>query len=175
MATLVLLIAPVKIPANQIKSAEAKRSSQPRLELLFDEEKDFYDVYSTLLEKKGPRPSGWMIVQETKGFELCAKPGPDHDAIYRPITDDYLLKRGKTLLLERKFRLPEYKLVAPEEWTPNRKNIAVFSPVGFNRDRSRAAVCYWTDNSGTCSLLVKNNGGWQMDLSWRGSACVWAA
>jgi hypothetical protein len=141
-----------------------------------EEEKESYDIYSTLLQIKDPKVAGWKIIQETRAFELCLKPAPDQDAIYRPIIDDYVLKNRKTLVLERKFKLPQYTLAAPEEWTRSiNPRISVFSAVGFNPDRTHAAVCFWAHNGGTCSILIKAKGTWQIDRDWRGGRCGWAA
>jgi hypothetical protein len=142
-----------------------------------EEEKESYDIYSTLLQIKDPKVAGWKIIQETRAFELCLKPAPDQDSIYRPIIDDYVLKNRKTLVLERKFKLPQYTLADPEEWTrsTNGRIFAVFSAVGFNPDRTRATVCFWAHSSGTCSILIKKEGTWQIDRDWHGDGCGWAA
>lgn len=65
---------------------------------------------------------------------------------------------------------------APEEWTRSiNPRISVFSAVGFNPDRTHAAVCFWAHNGGTCSILIKAKGTWQIDRDWRGGRCGWAA
>ncbi len=138
-----------------------------------EEDKESNDIYSMLLANKDTTPGSWIITQETRGFDLCSKPTPDQATIYGSVMDDYVLKNRKTLLLERKFRLANYVLATSEKWADSR--IAVFSAVGFNPDRTRAAVCYWAKSSGTCTVLVKMNGNWQVDRDWRGNGCGWAA
>jgi hypothetical protein len=96
--------------------------------------------------------------------------------------DDYGFRNRKTLVLQPKFKLGAYTLVGPEAWasaqtvTRNqpRKAFAVFfSAVGFNGERTRAVLCFWANNSGTCYFMVKQR-EWQIDRSWRGESCGWA-
>jgi hypothetical protein len=172
-----LLIAAFRGPAYQIPTSKPEKTSKELLTLSSEEEKESYDIYSTVLQIKEPNVTGWTIIQETRGFELCSKPTRDQDVIYRPMIDDYVLKNRKTLVLERQFKLPQYTLAAPEEWTrsTNGRIFAVLSAVGFNQDRTRATVCFWAHSSGTCSILIKNKGTWQIDPDWRGDGCGWAA
>ena len=120
--------------------------------------------------------TAWTVIKETRGFEFCSTPARDQDSIYRPILDDYIRKNKETVFLERKFQLVNYVLAGPEEWkrSMNRKAIAAFSVVGFNPERTRAAVCFWADHSGTCPVLLKTGGTWQFDKGWRGDGCGWA-
>jgi hypothetical protein len=140
------------------------------------EKKESYEIYSTILQVMHPNVTDWTIINETRGFAFCSTPARDQDALYRPMLDGYILKNKKMVLLERKFKLANYVLVGPEEWTrsTNRKIIAAFSVVGFNPERTRAAVCFWADSSGTCSVLLKSDGAWQFDKGWRGDGCGWA-
>ena len=74
---------------------------------------------------------------------MCLEPARDQDSIYRPLIDDYALKNKKTVVLERKFTLSAYTLVGPEAWAgAQSSNLAVLSAVGFNRERSRALLCF---------------------------------
>jgi hypothetical protein len=145
--------------------------------LLPEEEKESYDIWSTVLRIKEPRVTAWTIVQQTRGFELCPKPAQDQESIYGPTFDDYAAKNKKGFVLERKFKLPVYTLVPPEAWTKGSAlgTFAVVSAVGFNRGRTRAAVCLWGGNSGTCYVLLNKGDMWQLDGDWRGNGCGWAA
>jgi len=142
-----------------------------------EEEKESYDIYSTLLRIKEPNVKAWMIVQQTRAFELCLKPALDQEPTYRPMIADYAQKNKTGFVLERKFELPEYTLVPPEAWTRSSalSAFAVVSAVGFNRGRTRAAVCLWGRDSGTCYFLIKKSDAWRIDLDWRGTGCGWAA
>jgi hypothetical protein len=142
-----------------------------------EEEKESYDIWSTVLRIKEPRVTAWTIVQQTRGFGLCLKPAPDQESTYGPMFDDYAAKNKKGFVLERKFKLPVYTLVPPEAWTNGSAlgPFAVVSAVGFNRGRTRAAVCLWGRNSGTCYVLLNRGDMWQLDGSWRGNGCGWAA
>jgi hypothetical protein len=128
-----------------------------------------------VLKMKAPYVNAWTIIQETR--ELCSEPKPDQNAIYRSMVDDYILKNKRTLVLRRRFNLPQYTLGSPGEWTrsTNGRIVAVFSAVGFKPDRTRAAVCFWADSGGTCFILIKKNGTWQIDRDWHGDGCGWAA
>jgi hypothetical protein len=88
---------------------------------------------------------------------------------YVAVLDDYTMKKRGKLILERKFDLTAYTMVSTQEWfggTPS-VNLATVSTVGFNRDRTRAGVCYSVGNSagisGTCLFLVKQDGEWKDD------------
>ena len=142
-----------------------------------EEEKESFDIWSTVLRIKEPGVTAWTIVQQTRGFELCLKPAQDQESTYRPMFDDYAVKNKKGFVLERKFKLPVYTLVPPEAWgrSSARGTFAVVSAVGFNRERTRAVVCLWGSNSGTCYVLLYKGDGWQVDGDWRGSGCGWAA
>jgi hypothetical protein len=87
--------------------------------------------------------------------------------------DDYIRKNKKMVLFERKFNLTNYLLVGSQQWAA-RSTIAAFSVVGFNPERTRAAVCFWAVSSGTCSVLLKSDSAWQFDKGWRGDGCGWA-
>ena len=80
-----LLIAAFRGPAYQIPTSEPEKTSKEPLKLSSEEEKESYDIYSTVLQIKEPNITGWMIVRETRGFELCSKPNRDQDAIYRQL------------------------------------------------------------------------------------------
>jgi hypothetical protein len=141
------------------------------------DEAESYDIYSAVLQEKGPGPAvaDWRIVRETRAFQMCLQPARDQDSIYRPMIDDYALKNKKTVVLQRKFKLSAYALVGPEAWASAQSSkLAVLSAVGFNRDRTRALLCFWANASGTCSFMVKQETRWQIDRSWRGTACGWA-
>jgi hypothetical protein len=170
------LVMALRGPAYQVTGSKQEKPAKELLTLSPDEEKQSYEIYSAVLEIREPRVSSWLIVQKTRGFEFCMKSGRDQDAIYRPMIQDYVQKNQKTVLLARKFNLPEYTLVTPEEWTRSTKgrSFAVFSAVGFNPDRTRATVCFWASSTGTCSMLVKKS-TWQIDRDWYGQSCFWAA
>ena len=172
----IILIAALRGPAYQVTSSKQEKTAKELLTLSPEEEKESYEIYSAVLRAREPRISSWMIIQETRGFEFCTKPSHDQEAIYRPMIDDYVQKNRKTLLLARKFDLPEYTFVTPEEWTRSTKgrSIAAVSALGFNFDRTRAAVCLWAGSSGMCVTLVKR-GTWEIDKDFRGEACGWAA
>jgi hypothetical protein len=141
-----------------------------------EEEAESYDIYSTVLKAKEPAVTDWTIVQETRAFQMCLEPAGDQKEIYHPMIDDYALKNKKSIVLQRKFKLSAYTLVGPEAWTGNTQSrtFAVLSAVGFNRDRTRALLCLWADRSGTCHFMIQQEGKWQVDRSWHGSACGWA-
>jgi len=173
---LTLLTAPYEMMAQQTVAGGAPLSSE--------EEEASYEIYSTVLKAKEPPVLDWAIVQETRAFQMCLEPARDQQVIYRPMIDDYAFKNRKTWALQRKFNLGAYTLVGPEAWTsaqsitrnPPRKHsaLAVLSAVGFNGDRTRALLCFWADATGTCDFMVKHEAKWQIDRSWRGSACGWA-
>ncbi len=142
-----------------------------------EEEKESYDIWSTALRIKEPRVTAWTIVQQTRGFDLCLKPAPHQASTYGPMFDDYVEKNKKGFVLERKFKLPMYTLVPAEALTKGSAlgTFAVVSAVGFNRGRTRAAVCLWGGNSGTCYVLINKGDLWQLDRDWRGNGCGWAA
>jgi hypothetical protein len=132
-------------------------------------ETDAYEVYSAVLRDRKPIVETWKIVHETKPFTFCLKPARDLVSTYRSVLDDYTMKNKSKLIPERKFDLSTYAMVSPEEWlgrTPS-VDLATVSAVGFNRDRTRAGVCYSIGNSagssGTCLLLVKQDGKWKDD------------
>ncbi len=104
---------------------------------------------------------------------MCLEPAPDQESTYRPTFDDYALQNKTEFVLERKFNLPEYLLVAPEEWTTRSapRTLAAVSAVGFNPGRTRVAVCLWAGSSGTCYSLIKQAGAWRIDRDWRGNGC----
>jgi hypothetical protein len=126
---------------------------------------------------KEPRVTAWTIVQQTRGFELCLKPAHYQESISGPTFDDYVAKNKKGFVLEHKFKLHMYTLVPPEAWTRGSAlgTFAVLSAVGFNRGRTRAAVCLWGSNSGTCYVLLNKGDMWQLDGDWCGNGCGWAA
>jgi hypothetical protein len=151
-----------------------------------EDEAESYEIYSTVLKVNEPAVLEWTIVQETRAFQMCLEPAPDQQFIYRPMIDDYALKNTKSIGLQRKFKLSAYTFVTTEAWgkassvtrnppanTQNRK-FAVFSAVGFNRDRTRALLCLFANHSGACYFTVKQEGKWQIDRAWRGGACGWA-
>ena len=152
-----------------------------------EEDAESYVVYSTALKVKEPAVLEWAIVRETRAFQMCLEPARDQESIYRPMIDDYALKNKKTLILHRKFKLSAYTLVGKEAWADpqsiardparntQKTTLAVFSGVGFNRDRTRALLCLWANTSGTCYFMAKKDGTWQIDRSWHGSGCGWAA
>src|SRR5215813_4173610 len=149
-----VLLAAFLGPAFQVSTSKLEETSKELLTLNPQEEKESYDIYSTVLKMKEPLVNAWTIVRETHGFKLCSEPKPDQDAIYRSMADDYILKNKRTLILQRKFNLPQYALAAPEVWarSTNGRIVAVFSAVGFNPNRTRAAVCFWANSSGTCFI-----------------------
>jgi hypothetical protein len=138
------------------------------------EKEESYDIYSTVLKIKGPNVAKWTIVRETRGFEMCLKPARDQESIYQLIIDDYALNNKTTAVLQRKFKLPSYALTGPEAFDFGNRTVAVFSAVGFSRDRTRAMACFWANDSGTCEVMVKQEDKWQIDRVWRGSGCGWA-
>jgi hypothetical protein len=151
-----------------------------------EDEAESYEIYSTVLKVNEPAVLEWTIVQETRAFQMCLEPAPDQQFIYRPMIDDYALKNRKSIGLQRKFKLSAYTFVTTEAWgkassitrnppanTQNR-TFAVFSAVGFNRDRTRALLCLFANHSGTCYFTLKQEGKWEIDRAWRGGGCGWA-
>ena len=140
------------------------------------QEKESYEIYSTVLQAAHPNIREWVILNKTRGYEFCPPPAPDQDSLYRSMLDDYARKNKTTMPLERKFSLDNYLLVSDTQGAGNTKpsNVVVFSSVGFNPERTRAAVCFWANSYGTCSVLVKSEGIWRMDKDWRGGGCFWA-
>ena len=127
-----------------------------------EDEAESYEIYSTVLKVKEPAVLEWTIVEETRPFQMCLQPARDQQSIYRPMIEDYAFKNRKTLVLQRKFKLSAYTLVSPVTWakaqsitrnssrnTQNR-TFAVLSAVGFNRDRTRALLCFFANHSGAC-------------------------
>jgi hypothetical protein len=147
----------------------------PTVTLSAEEEKESYLIYSTLLEDKGPRVQEWAIVQQTRTVEICLHPTKEQESIYGSLFEDYALKNKKGLTLGPYFKLPAYTMVPPEAWTRGSRSIAAFSAVGFNKDRTRAAVCVWIGSGGTCHVLIKKDDIWQIDKNWRGDGCGWSA
>ena len=140
------------------------------------EDTESYQIYTTVLQVLHSNVAAWTIMKDTRGFEFCATPARDQAAIYRPMLDDYNLKNKTAVPLEGRLGLSNYLLTGPQDGTGNTKpnDTAVFSAVGFNPERTRAAVCFWAVSNGTCSFLVKNDGAWQFDKAWRGDGCGWA-
>ena len=140
------------------------------------EDKEPYQIYSTLLQIMHPNVTEWIILNKTHDFAFCSTPAPDQDALYLPMLDDYTRKNKTTVPLERKFSLGNYLLVGDQQGAGNTKQdtATVFSAVGFNPERTRAAVCSWVFSSGGCSVLVKSDGTWRFDKGWRGNGCGWA-
>jgi hypothetical protein len=151
-----------------------------------EDEAESYEIYSTVLKVKEPAVLEWAIVQETRTFQMCLEPAPDQQFIYRPMIDDYTFKNRKTTVLQRKFKLSAYTFVTTEAWgkahsitrnpptNAQNRTFAIFSAVGFNRDRTRALLCLFANNDGTCYFTVKQEGRWQIDRAWRGGGCGWA-
>jgi hypothetical protein len=135
-----------------------------------------YEVYSTVLRVLYPNVTEWMILNKTRGFAFCSTPARDQDALYRPVLDDYTRKNKTTVPLERKFNLGNYLLVGDQQGAGNTKQdtATVFSAVGFNQERTRAAVCSWINGNGGCLVLLKTEGRWNVDKGWRGDGCGWA-
>lgn len=150
---------PQQNPTSSTTAAETSLSPE--------DEAESYEIYSTVLKVNEPAVLEWTIVQETRAFQMCLEPAPDQQSIYRPMIDDYALKNRKSIGLQRKFKLSAYTFVTTEAWgkassitrnppanTQNR-TFAVFSAVGFNRDRTRALLCLFANHSGTCYFAVK--------------------
>jgi hypothetical protein len=146
------------------------------LNSLPEQETDSYDVWSAALRIKDPGATAWAIVQQTWEFKMCLKPARDQESIYGPTFDDYAAKNRRQFILGRRFQLPLYTLVPVEAWTSGSGSgsIAIVSAVGFNRERTSAAVCLWSRNSGTCYLLTNKRGAWQIDGNLP-EGCGWAA
>jgi hypothetical protein len=161
--------------ATLVVTLSSRGYQAPKLQI--EEEKDSYAIYSTMLRIKEPRVANWAIVQQTVDFKLCLTPVPDQESVYRQMLDDYAEKNKNRFDLERKFSVPNYTLVERSEWTRSSetRSFAVFSAVGFNPSRTRAAVCLWGGSYGTCYALIKKDGAWQIDRDWRGGSCTWAA
>jgi hypothetical protein len=158
------------------QSLNLSKGRKEPLNLSREEEKDTYEIYSTVLRVSEPNATSWMIVEETRAFDLCLKAADDQATTYRDVMRDYKVKNTKSLALDRKFDLPDYTFITPIEWTRSTRNrmFAVFSAVGFNPDRTRAIVCYWAKSSGFCAVFVKQR-TWRIDRDWHGGACGWAA
>jgi hypothetical protein len=137
------------------------------------EDTEPYEIYSTVLQVMHPNVTEWMILNKTRGFAFCSTPARDQDALYRPMLDDYTRRNKTTVPLERKFNLANYLLVGDQQGAGKTKQdtATVFSAVGFNQERTRAAVCSWINSNGGCSVLVKSDGTWKFDKGWRGNGC----
>jgi hypothetical protein len=171
---LTLLTTPFEMLAQQSATHNAATTAGETT-LSSEEEAASYDIYSAVLTTQKPAVPEWKIVQETRAFQMCSQPARDQDSIYLPMIDNYALKNKKAVVLQRRFKLSAYTLVGPKAWAgAQRNNLAVLSAVGFNRDRTRALLCFWANASGTCSFMVKQETRRQIDRSWRGTACVWA-
>jgi hypothetical protein len=133
------------------------------------EDKDTFEVYSTVLRHRKPSVEAWKIVQETRPFTFCLKPAQDLVSTYRSVLEDYTMKNQSKLILQRKFDLPAYTIVSLQEWfrSGGSVDLATVSAVGLNRDRTRAGVCYSVGSSagsaGTCLFLVKQGSNWEDD------------
>jgi len=140
------------------------------------EEAESYEVYSAVLHRGDSNRADWKILDKTYAFAFCPVPAPDQDSLYRPTLDDYTRKNKTTVPLERKFGLENYLLVSDRRGAGNTTHGAnvILSAVGFNPDRTRAAVCFWIVSSGTCSVLIKSDGAWTLDKGWHGNGCGWA-
>jgi hypothetical protein len=178
------LLAPIEMTAQQ--TAARNTSTTEGGKSLNSEDVESYKHYSMALKVKEPAVLAWTIVRETRAFQMCLEPARDQESIYRPMIDDYAFENKKTLVLQRRFRLSAYTLVGRGAWAttqsiardPTRSvqetTFAVLSAVGFNRDRTRALLCLWANNSGTCYFMASKEGTWQIDRSWRGGGCGWA-
>ena len=181
---LTLLTVPLKIMPQQ-GATPGSSTTDKETSLSPEDEAESYEIYSTVLKVTEPAVIEWTIVQETRAFQMCLEPASDQK-IYRPMIDDYAFKNRKSLVLQRKFKLSAYTLATTEDWgkassitrNPSKntqhRTFAVFSAVGFNRDRTRALLCLFANNSGTCLFTVKQEGKWEIDRAWRGEACGWA-
>ncbi len=177
LAIVAMLMAVCRGPAQQAFPSQSENKTEELKILSSEEQADVYNIYSTVLKVQEPDVPIWTIIQNTKNFALCLKPAHDEEGIYRSVIEDYAEKNKKVFVLEQKFSLAAYTLAGPEEWssTNRGKAIAVFSAIGFNPDRTRAAVCFWARSGGTCNFLIQQQGAWQVDRNWRGDACGWAA
>jgi hypothetical protein len=139
----------------------------PKLNLA--EERDSYAVYSAVLRGRKPSVENWKIVHETSAFTFCLNSTQNAASRYRSVLDDYTMKNKGKLILERKFDLAAYTIVSPQEWFGRAPwaDLATVSAVGFNIDRTRAAICYSVGtsagSSGTCLFLVKQDDKWKTD------------
>jgi hypothetical protein len=190
-----------------IRVAACQQGNSNELKLTAAEETDSYQIYSLLLRTEMPpqwKITGWAIQQETRVFSafnptddgkfgVCLRPGKDQEAIYLPLIEDYAARNRKTLLLARKFDLPQYALVdrAGMNASPGRPRVAeglpfntavIFhvSAVGFNPDATRALVyvgheCGSLCGGGQYHFLMKKDGRWQIDQEYRGASCSWAS
>ena len=181
---LTLLAVPLKMMPQQVATPRSS-ITEGETSLSPEDGAESYEIYSTVLKVKEPAVLEWTIVEETRPFQMCLEPARDQQ-IYRPMIDDYAFKNRKSLVLQRKFKLSAYTLATTEDWdkaysitrNPSKntqhRTFAVFSAVGFNRDRTRALLCFWANSSGTCYFMVKQDGKWEIDRAWRGGGCGWA-
>ena len=102
---LALLTAPIEMVAQQRATPQSSTTAE-EVPLSSEEETESYDIYSTVLQVKGPGPAvaDWTIVRETRAFPMCLKPAGDQESIYRPILNDCALKNKNTVVLQRKFK-----------------------------------------------------------------------
>jgi len=159
------------------------------------EEKDSYEIYSMLLKTEMPPQwniAAWVITQETQTYPaigtsdgaICLQPAKEQESTYLPLIQDFVAKNRKKLVLEYKFDLPQYALVAHDVVLSalafNASVLFHVSAVGFNRDHTRALVyvghhCGSLCGGGTYHLLVKKDGPWRVDREYRGVSCAWAS
>ncbi len=67
-----LIALPVRVTSLSVSHKTTAQRGVSKL--LPEEEKESYDIWSTVLRIKEPRVAAWTIVQQTRGFELCLKP-----------------------------------------------------------------------------------------------------
>jgi hypothetical protein len=183
--------------ADQPPTPQSKQESANQLGLPVAEEKDSYEIYSLLLRSEMPPQwniTAWAITQRTQTyphhlqtngfFGTCLDPAQNQRAIYLPLIENYVLRNKTSLMLERRFDLPQYELVAPDVYrlaVPFKTSVIFHvSVVAFNPARTRALVyvghhCGSLCGTGRYHFLVRKDGQWQRDQEYLGITCVWAS
>jgi len=158
--------------------SENPKQSATILKLNPEEAQDTYEVYSAVLGERHD-VHAWTILTETNTFTFCLKPPAEFASVYRPVIEDFAKKDRTKFNLEAKFNLPDYTLGSPQgpPGIGTSKAQVTLSAVGFNRDRTRAYVCYsvkdqnGTGSSGSCLFLVRMNGKWLSDNDSHSPGC----
>jgi len=160
-------------------------------------DKDAYEIYSLLLRQEPQADwhiKAWAIFERTGGYVGagdCIRNGTADSALL----DDYLAKNKTPTLLKRKFDLPQYALVGPEEikhigeahvpyadekaaedpkFPLNALVYFTVSAVGFNVDHTGALVyvthyCGSLCGGGAYHLMAKVDRKWRAERDW----CRW--
>jgi len=175
---------------------QAVRSDGPALTV---SDPDAYEVYSTILPLEWPirhaHAKQPLVLNETRTYRMCLRPGPESDSRIAPAIADYLKVNDKTWLFDRKFHIEDdYDLISSQQiksalgdgqWDkfheryPNSRGWIELSAVGFNPDKTVAVVymghyCGPLCGGGGFYVLEKKDGKW-VYLELKGESCAWAS